>query len=68
MLIPITYLDEIVSAVPEKPRQFQIVENETMGIDPTKAIAARTFTGILLQKSNDDQQTDEQGRSQNGRD
>ena len=59
MLTPITCLNEIVSVVPDTPRQFQIVENETMGIDPDKAIAARTFTGILLKKPiDDDQQTD----------
>lgn len=48
MLTPITCLNEIVSVVPGNPRQFWIDENETMGIDPGNAIAARTFTGILL--------------------
>ena len=57
MLTPITSLKEIVSMVPDKPRQFQINENELMGIDPTKAIAARTFTGVLLM-SDDDSKTD----------
>ena len=61
MLTPITCLDEIVSVVPGNPRQFQIDENATMGIDPDKAMAARTFTGVLLKKSDDDnQQTDGQ--------
>lgn len=61
MLTPITCLNEIVSVVPGNPRQFWIDENETMGIDPDKAIAARTFTGVLLKKpieDADDQQTD----------
>lgn len=57
MLTPITCLKEIISVVPDRPRQFQIDEEELMGIDPTKAIAARTFTGVLL-KSNDDSSTD----------
>ena len=57
MLTPITCLKEIVSTVPDMPRQFQIDEEELMGIDPTKAIAARTFAGVLL-KSNDDTSTD----------
>ena len=57
MLTPITCLKEIVSTVPNMPRQFQIDEEELMGIDPTKAIAARTFTGVLL-KSDDDSITD----------
>lgn len=55
MLTPITCLDETVSVVPGKPRQFQIDEAGTMGIDPDKAIAARTFTGILLKKPGDNQ-------------
>ena len=60
MLTPITCLNEIVSVVPGNPRQFWIDENETMGIDPDKAIAARTFTGVLLKEPIDDdnQQTD----------
>lgn len=61
MLTPITCLNEIVSVVPGNPRQFWIDENETMGIDPDKAIAARTFTGVLLKKpieDADDQQID----------
>ena len=57
MLTPITCLKEIVSAVPDTLRQFQIDEEELMGIDPTKAIAARTFAGVLL-KSDDDSRTD----------
>ena len=57
MLTPITCLKEIVSAVPDTPRQFQIDKEELMGIDPTKAIAARTFAGVLL-KSDDDSRTD----------
>ena len=57
MLTPTTSLNEIVSMVPDTPRKFQINKDELMGIDPTKAIAARTFTGVLL-KSEDDSRTD----------
>lgn len=57
MLTPTTSLNEIVSMVPDTPRKFQINKDELMGIDPTKAIAARTFTGVLL-KSDDDSRTD----------
>ena len=53
MLTPITSLKEIVSMVPDTPRKFQINKDELMGIDPTKAIAARTFKGVLI-KSDDD--------------
>ena len=53
MLTPITSLKEIVSTVPDTPRKFQINKDELMGIDPTKAIAARTFIGVLI-KSDDD--------------
>ena len=53
MLTPITSLKEIVSTVPDTPRKFQINKDELMGIDPTKAIAARTFKGVLI-KSDDD--------------
>ena len=53
MLTPITSLKEIVSMVPDTPRKFQINKDELMGIDPTKAIAARTFIGVLI-KSDDD--------------
>ena len=64
MLTPITCLDETVSMVPGKPREFRIEKDETMGIDPDKAIAARTFTGVLLKEPIDDdddnQQTDGQ--------
>ena len=59
MLTPTTSLNEIVSMVPDTPRKFQINKDELMGIDPTKAIAARTFTGVLL-KSDDDSRTDEE--------
>ena len=54
MLTPITCLNEIVSVVPGNPRQFYIEKDETMGIDPGKAIAARTFTGVLLKGPSDD--------------
>ena len=57
MLTPTSSLKEIVSMVPDTPRKFQINKDELMGIDPTKAIAARTFTGVLL-KSDDDSRTD----------
>ena len=60
MLTPITCLNEIVSMVPGNPRQFWIDENETMGIDPDKAIAARTFTGVLLKEPIDDDDADNQ--------
>ena len=53
MLTPITSLKEIVSMVPDTPRKFQINKDELMGIDHTKAIAARTFKGVLI-KSDDD--------------
>ena len=53
MLTPITSLKKIVSMVPDTPRKFQINKDELMGIDPTKAIAARTFIGVLI-KSDDD--------------
>ena len=53
MLTPITSLNEIFSTVPDTPRKFQINKDELMGIDPTKAIAARTFKGVLI-KSDDD--------------
>ena len=53
MLTPITSIKEIVSMVPDTPRKFQINKDELMGIDPTKAIAARTFKGVLI-KSDDD--------------
>ena len=53
MLTPITSIKEIVSTVPDTPRKFQINKDELMGIDPTKAIAARTFKGVLI-KSDDD--------------
>ena len=53
MLTPITSLKEIVSMVPDTPRKFQINKDELMGIDQTKAIAARTFIGVLI-KSDDD--------------
>ena len=53
MLTPITSLKEIVSTVPDTPRKFQINKDELMDIDPTKAIAARTFIGVLI-KSDDD--------------
>ena len=53
MLTPITSIKEIVSTVPDTPRKFQINKDELMGIDPTKAIAARTFKSVLI-KSDDD--------------
>ena len=59
MLTPITSIKEIVSMVPDTPRKFQINKDELMGIDPTKAIAARTFKGVLI-KSNDDIVTNEE--------
>ena len=52
-LTPITSLNESFSTVPDTPRKFQINKDELMGIDPTKAIAARTFIGVLV-KSDDD--------------
>lgn len=63
MLTPITCLNEIVSVVPGNPRQFWIEETETMGIDPDKAMAARTFTGILLKGPIDDEDNQTDGQS-----
>ena len=53
MLTPITSIKEIVSMVPDTPRKFQINKDELMGIDPTKAIAARTFKGVLIRSDDD---------------
>lgn len=47
MLTPIQCLNEIVSVVPNSERRFH-VENELMGLDPEKAIAAQSFKGKLL--------------------
>ena len=59
MLTPITSLNYIFSTLPYTPSKFQINKDELMGIDPTKAIAARTFKGVLI-KSNDDIVTNEE--------
>lgn len=47
MLTQVQCLSEIGTQIPNNQRRFH-VENELMGIDPSKVVVARTFTGNLL--------------------
>ncbi len=47
MLMQVENLQEIVSSVPNSKRRFHIVD-DLMGIDPSQAIGAKTFTGTVL--------------------
>lgn len=47
MLIQVENLQEIVSSVPNSKRRFHIAD-DVMGIDPGRAIGAKTFTGTVL--------------------
>ena len=62
MLTPVQCLNEIVSAVPNAERRFH-VENELMGLDPAKAIAAQSFKGkILVSEEGQDYETEKECR------
>ena len=58
MLTPITSINETVSSVPGKLRQFTIKNDEIAYIDLDKIIAVMIFTGILLKEPSDDKPLD----------